>query len=187
VFNGNGRAGSDNDRKKDYVLRLEGEFLDTILGTSYWYAPKTGGVTSNSNNSQHTRPLERYGLHFKYPAHVLFPGQDPAIGGEKYLIWGEALYGLAEATTLNNDTQKFWGGFIEGDLSLTSKLLSFVRFDYWEPDMGNKGSSNILGITPGVYITLWPGVSVLTLEYEFYQGGTQDKNDRLAAELQIFF
>jgi hypothetical protein len=201
VFNGNGAmlsyGGSDNDRKKDFATRLEAHFLNTALGASFWHSPGTGGgVTSNTNNSAHVRALDRYGLHFKYPADVPFPGGDPSLGGEKYLIWAEALYGIAEGNGISegenvtlsafNDTQKFWGVYAEADVSLIpEKLLGFLRVDYWEPDIDD--GNDIVGITPGLYITLWPGISVLTLEYEHYQGGSQDDNDRLAAELQIFF
>jgi hypothetical protein len=195
VFNGNGDAnhygGKDNDRKKDWVGRVEAQFLNAALGASYWYAPSTGGATANTTAIAHPRAISRYGVHFKYPNDVPFPGSDPALGDGKYLIWGEAMYGQADAASSIsslNDTQKFWSGYIEADVPIIkNKVLGFCRVDYWEPDLDNDGVDDIIGVTPGIYLTLWPGLSVLTLEYEWYHGGTQDDNDRIAAELQIFF
>jgi hypothetical protein len=113
------------------------------------------------------------------------------LGNGKFLIWGEAMYAQADAApsvAAYNDTVKGWGGYFEADAPIIKdKLLGFCRIDYWEPDLDNDGQEDIIGITPGIYLTLWPGLSVFTLEYEYYHGGTQDDNDRVAAEFQIFF
>ncbi len=200
IFNGSGSwrnsPGYDNDEQKDFAGRLEAKFSDVILGVSGLFAPRTRGVTANANNTQHLRDIQRYGVHFKYPD-VPFPGQDMSLGGKKWMLWGEYLYGINNANTTSitldsaNDTQKLHGGYAEIDYAIKpEKLLGFLRFDYYEPDR-DVSKDVIWALTPGVKLNFL-GSSYFIAEYEHYDGGTNAStsvvdSDRVTLEVSTMF
>jgi hypothetical protein len=192
VFNGSGDVNHatgayDNDRDKDVAGRIELKYKDFVFGASGLFAPHTGTVSENVNNTDHVRDISRWGVHFKYPD-VTFPGQDVSIGGKPVMVWGEALWGANHGNTdvaAFNTTQNLWGGYLEADVSITPQVLGFIRGEYYDSntDVSDDGT---YAITPGIRLGLFNS-STWVLEYEFYGGGNDASNsitddDRFATQ-----
>jgi len=190
VLNGTGSTANmqewDNDNRRDFAGRLEAHFLNAVLGGSIWYAPATKNVTSDTNNTMHTRDVTSYGVHFKYPDNVPFPGEDIAMGGNKYLIWGEWVWRKAEeANVAGEGDTKTKGGYLEMDYSVKPKLLAYVREGYYDP---NTSASNDRRYETTLGIK-WEFIKNTDLNLEYvtdnFQGATE--GDHIGAMLKAKF
>jgi hypothetical protein len=194
IFNGTGGIhkgeGSewDNDNVRDLAGRIEAHFLNAVLGSSIWYAPATKNATTDSrtnNTIQHTRDVTFYGVHFKYPD-VPFPGEDITLGGSKFLLWGEWIWGKAEeANVVGEGNTKERRAYLEFDYSITPTLVAVAREDYYDPDT-NASNDRRYETTIGIK---WEFIKncELTLDYvtDNFQGATE--GDHIAAMLKTKF
>lgn len=145
VLNGAGPMGSgsewDNDNERDFAGRVEIHALNGVIGGSLWNSPATNNFTGTDTAASKTRDVFFKGAHFKYPD-VPFPNQDITLGGSKFLLWGEYIWGKAEeANVAGEGNTKVQGSYCELDVPINSKLLAFARQDFYDPDTetGNNG------------------------------------------------
>ncbi len=190
VFNGNGQTGNsqewDNDDYKDIVTRLEAHFLNTVIGGSYWDSPRTKNVTSDTNNVAHTRDINRYGAHFKYPADVPFPAEDISLAGKRWLVWGEWVWSEADNSQVASEADtKTRGGYLEFDYGITPKLVGYLRAETYDPDRATDNNDRNAYIL-GAKWDFWK-VCQLTLDYERdnFEGTTN--TDRVGAMFKAMF
>lgn len=207
IFNGAGpyivAGGADNDRRKDFVSRVEYAFPEElgVVGAGAWYAPKTKGATSNSDGTQyssggkkHVRDISRFAVFFKYPNVMQATLPDLSLGGRPFVIYGEYHWGRFHANkslpAFANDLD-YQGAWIETNFNIKrDKLVGIFRADWFHPGRDKSQSLDWLwGLTPGIK---WQFLNqmYLTATYEWYNGGefaTAKNDDRIALEMSTQF
>lgn len=205
LYNGSGMlilsGGSDNDRKLDFVSRLQYTLPQElgVIGTGYWNAPKTEGATANSGGTAyggagvtHVRDIERFALFFKYPDVMQATLPDLSLGGKPFMVYGEYIWGVHKGNpsiTGFTADQRFLGYWLETNVNIVrDKLVAIFRYDYFNPNIDDSETYQI-GLTPALKAQILKQ-TFLTLSYEYYGGGSTaagKNNDRLTTELSIQF
>ncbi len=193
VFNGNGQTGNgqewDNDDRKDVVTRVEGHFLNTVFGGSYWWSPRTRKVAAvDVNNTAHTRDIKRYGMHFKYPESTPLPAQDISMAGNRWLLWGEWIFMKAENSVVPNEADvRPQGSYLEFDYGITPKLVGYLRTDFYDHDR-ETASNSLMGYTVGARWEFWK-VCQLIVDYERdnFESSATNPADRVAGMFKVYF
>lgn len=207
VFNGAGpyivAGGSDNDKRKDFVERIQYTLPNEfgVVGVGYWNAPKTRGATANSagtdyssGGKKHVRDIERFAAYFKYPNVMQATLPDLSLGGKPFVIYGEYHQGVFHANpsvAASNFTQTYRGAWIETNVNIKrDKLVGIMRLDWLDPNIAsNSKKDSLWGLTPGIK---WQFLNqmYLTATYELYEGNSNSlgkSDDRITLEMSTQF
>ena len=207
VFNGAGpytvSGGTDNDERKDYVGRLQYTLPEElgVVGTGFWWAPKTRGATTNSagttygsGGKKHVRDIQRHVVYFKYPNVEQASVPDMSLGGRNWMVYGEYHLGKFYANpsiAASNNTQTYHGGWIETDFNIKrDKLVGILRGDWFDPNTDEtQDLDTIWGLTPALKWQILNQM-YLTTSYEWYTGESSasgKSDDRITLELSTQF
>jgi hypothetical protein len=199
MFNGNGGwnnyGGSDNNMwDYDFSLKTEVQAANIAFGASHWMAPGTDTTDENfkpDTGVYHSRDITRTGVHFKYPASSLFVSEDAALGGEKFLIFGEYIMGSHK----ENDWDQIGdidmsGYFVEAQLGVIPQtLVAFVRYDAYDPNT-DADDTEYMAITPGINWFFWNSMRFIAEYDHIAKTGDDDSTslqDRVALEISLTF